>query len=118
KAVLEAADREPGVLAHDFLRDRTVGWEAWRDEVLATPWPALVDGSGVDETTIRRTATRYLAADATIACWAMGLTQHKAAVATIQEVVNLMLMRGNIGRPGAGLCPVRGHSNVQGDRTM
>jgi molybdopterin-dependent oxidoreductase alpha subunit len=63
-------------------------------------------------------ADLYIRAPSTIACWAMGLTQHKHAVATIQEIVNVMLLRGNIGRPGAGLCPVRGHSNVQGDRTM
>ena len=82
------------------------------------PWTAIVDGSGVDEATIRRVAERYIAAKSAIACWAMGLTQHKHAVVTIQEIVNVMLLRGNIGRPGAGLCPVRGHSNVQGDRTM
>ena len=63
-------------------------------------------------------AELYAASDATIVCWAMGLTQHKNGVANIQEVVNLLLLRGNLGKPGAGACPVRGHSNVQGDRTM
>jgi molybdopterin-dependent oxidoreductase alpha subunit len=101
-----------------FLADRTDNFFAWRDHVLATSWADIVAGSGVDEPTIRRIAERYASAKATIACWAMGLTQHKHSVAMIQELVNVMLLRGNVGRPGAGLCPVRGHSNVQGDRTM
>ena len=115
KAVLEA---EAAALDHEFLAAHTTGFEAWRDVVVATPWDALERGAGVDADAMRRIAARYIAAPATIACWAMGLTQHKDAVATIQEIVNLMLLRGNVGRPGAGLCPVRGHSNVQGDRTM
>ena len=119
KAVLEAEAAAPGtVLDHAFLAGKTVGFEAWRDVVVATAWSELERGAGVDEAAMRRTADRYLAANATIVCWAMGLTQHKDAVATIQEIVNLQLLRGNVGRPGAGLCPVRGHSNVQGDRTM
>ena len=101
-----------------FIAKYTEGFGAWREHVLAMSWPMLVERAGVDEDTIRRIAELYVRADAVIACWAMGLTQHKHAVATIQEIVNLMLLRGNIGRPGAGLCPVRGHSNVQGDRTM
>jgi molybdopterin-dependent oxidoreductase alpha subunit len=101
-----------------FLADRTDNFFAWRDHVLAVPWPEIVEGSGVDEATIRRIADRYATAKATIACWAMGLTQHKHSVAMIQELVNVMLLRGNVGRQGAGLCPVRGHSNVQGDRSM
>jgi molybdopterin-dependent oxidoreductase alpha subunit len=119
KAVLEAEAAAPGtVLDHAFLAGKTVGLDAWRELVIATPWPELERGAGVDEAAMRQLAARYIAAKATIACWAMGLTQHKDAVATIQEIVNLQLLRGNVGRPGAGLCPVRGHSNVQGDRTM
>jgi molybdopterin-dependent oxidoreductase alpha subunit len=101
-----------------FLADKTDNFFAWRDHALATPWTAIVECSGVDEETIRRIAAKYAAANAVIACWAMGITQHKHAVRTIHEIVNVMLLRGNVGRPGAGLCPVRGHSNVQGDRTM
>ncbi|HEY5925583.1 MAG TPA: FdhF/YdeP family oxidoreductase [Kofleriaceae bacterium] len=101
-----------------FLADKTDNFFAWRDHALAMPWSAIVESSGVDEDTIRRVAAKYADAQAVIACWAMGITQHKHAVRTIHELVNLMLLRGNIGRPGAGLCPVRGHSNVQGDRTM
>jgi molybdopterin-dependent oxidoreductase alpha subunit len=113
KAVIEADRADPA-----FLAAHTEGFGAWREHVLALPWPVLVERAGVDEATMRRIAELYVEAKAVIACWAMGLTQHKHAVATIQEIVNLMLLRGNIGRPGAGLCPVRGHSNVQGDRTM
>lgn len=101
-----------------FLADKTDNYFGWRDHAIATPWSAIVESSGVDEATIRRIAARYASAKAVIACWAMGITQHKHAVATIQEIVNLLLLRGNLGRPGAGVCPVRGHSNVQGDRTM
>jgi molybdopterin-dependent oxidoreductase alpha subunit len=101
-----------------FIAKHTEGFRTWREHVLKQPWPLLVARSGVDEATMRRIADLYMKSRAVIACWAMGLTQHKHAVATIQELVNLMLLRGNIGRQGAGLCPVRGHSNVQGDRTM
>jgi molybdopterin-dependent oxidoreductase alpha subunit len=101
-----------------FIAEKTDGFGKWREHVLATPWALLVERSGVDEATMRRIAELYIGSKAAIACWAMGLTQHKHAVVTIEEIVNLMLLRGNVGRPGTGLCPVRGHSNVQGDRTM
>ncbi len=101
-----------------FVGEHTDNFAAYREHVLGLPWSLIVERSGVPEATIRGIGELYIAAKSTIACWAMGLTQHKHAVATIQEVVNLMLLRGNVGRPGAGLCPVRGHSNVQGDRTM
>ncbi|HUS26895.1 MAG TPA: FdhF/YdeP family oxidoreductase [Kofleriaceae bacterium] len=101
-----------------FLADKTDNFFTWREHAMATPWSAIVEGSGVDEATIRRIAEHYAKAKSVIACWAMGITQHKHAVRTIHEIVNVMLLRGNIGRAGAGLCPVRGHSNVQGDRTM
>ena len=107
-----------GVLDPLFIGDHTDGFLPWRAHVLAMPWATILERSGVDEATIRMLADLYVDAKAVIACWAMGLTQHKHAVVTIQEIVNLMLLRGNIGREGAGLCPVRGHSNVQGDRTM
>jgi molybdopterin-dependent oxidoreductase alpha subunit len=118
KALLERADAGEHVIDGEFVRDRTAGFEAWAEHVRRVPWAQLCAGAGVDEPTIRTIADIYGNSRATIACWAMGLTQHKHAVATIQEIVNVMLLRGNIGRPGAGLCPVRGHSNVQGDRTM
>jgi molybdopterin-dependent oxidoreductase alpha subunit len=119
KAVLEREAAAPGtVLDAAFIEAHTTGVAAWRDHVAALPWAALVAGAGVGEDRMRRVAELYATSERVIACWAMGLTQHKHAVATIQEIVNLMLLRGNLGRPGAGLCPVRGHSNVQGDRTM
>jgi len=118
KALLEAADAGAAQLDRPFLDAHTEGFEAFRAHARAQPWPQIIERAGVDEATIRRIAELYARADAVIACWAMGLTQHKHSVATIQEIANLMLLRGNIGRPGAGLCPVRGHSNVQGDRTM
>jgi molybdopterin-dependent oxidoreductase alpha subunit len=101
-----------------FVGSHTDNFGAWRDHVLTTSWQFLVERSGVSEATMREIADLYIASKAVIACWAMGLTQHKHSVATIEEVVNFMLLRGNVGRLGAGLCPVRGHSNVQGDRTM
>jgi molybdopterin-dependent oxidoreductase alpha subunit len=113
KAVLEHDAVDP-----EFIARYTEGFAAWRTHVEQLPWHVLVERSGVDEPTMRELAGIYARSKRVIACWAMGLTQHKHAVATIQEIVNLMLARGNIGREGAGLCPVRGHSNVQGDRTM
>ncbi|MBV8761791.1 MAG: FdhF/YdeP family oxidoreductase [Deltaproteobacteria bacterium] len=101
-----------------FIAEYTDGFGAWRDHVAAIPWATLEASSGISEARMREIADLYIEAKSVIACWAMGLTQHKHSVATIQEIVNFMLLRGNVGRPGAGLCPVRGHSNVQGDRTM
>jgi molybdopterin-dependent oxidoreductase alpha subunit len=106
------------VLDSLFIGDHTEGFLPWRGHALAMPWATIVERSGVDQDTIRMIAKLYVESKNVIACWAMGLTQHKHAVVTIQEIVNLMLLRGNVGRTGAGLCPVRGHSNVQGDRTM
>ncbi len=119
KAVLEEEARRPGeVLDHAFVREHTDGFEALAAAVAAEPWEALVADSGVAEATMRELAGLYVGAKAVIAAWAMGLTQHEHGVANVQMVTNLLLLRGNVGRPGAGLCPVRGHSNVQGDRTM
>jgi molybdopterin-dependent oxidoreductase alpha subunit len=101
-----------------FIGDHTDGFLQWRAHAMAMSWATIVERSGIDEATIRKIAELYVDSKSVIACWAMGLTQQKHAVATIQEVTNLMLLRGNVGRQGAGLCPVRGHSNVQGDRTM
>ncbi len=119
KALLELEAAAPGtVIDRAFVEDRTAGYDAWAGHLTSLDWDDLVRGAGVDEATMRDLAGRYARAERTIACWAMGLTQHVHAVATIQEVMNLLLARGNLGKPGAGACPVRGHSNVQGDRTM
>ncbi|MCB9507920.1 MAG: FdhF/YdeP family oxidoreductase [Myxococcales bacterium] len=113
---LDAAGR--GGVDRDFIAKHTVGLEALRAALDAQSWDAIVASSGVEQAEIEGLAERCAASRATIACWAMGLTQHRNAVANIQSVLNLLLLGGHIGRPGAGACPVRGHSNVQGDRTM
>jgi molybdopterin-dependent oxidoreductase alpha subunit len=119
KLVLEAEDAKPGsVLDHAFIREHTTGFEAMAADLRATNWDDITRQSGLTRQQIREAADLYLASGRVIICWAMGLTQHKHAVPTIQAIVNLLLMRGMIGKPGAGACPVRGHSNVQGDRTM
>ncbi len=81
-------------------------------------WAEFETATGLPEAELREIAELVRASGSTIVCWAMGLTQHKHSVPTLREVVNVLLLQGNIGRPGAGVCPVRGHSNVQGDRTM
>ena len=83
----------------------------------ATPWGELVEGSGVEEAAIRRLADSYIRSGRVIIAWCLGITQHEHGVDTVREIVNVLLLRGNIGREGAGPCPVRGHSNVQGNRT-
>lgn len=119
KAMLELEQADPGsVLDHGFIAAQTSGFAAFAAALEAVPWQALTAQSGLAEAEIRAAALLLARSQRTITCWAMGLTQHKNAVATIQEVVHLHLLRGQIGKPGAGLCPVRGHSNVQGDRTM
>src|SRR5947207_2029207 len=96
----------------------TTGFDEFAAHVRATPWEQILEASGLTREQIREAAEIAMRCKRIICCWAMGLTQHKNAVATIQEVMNFLLLGGNIGRPGAGPCPVRGHSNVQGDRTM
>jgi molybdopterin-dependent oxidoreductase alpha subunit len=119
KELLEMHDRGNGeVLDEDFIRDRSTGFEAFAAALRAETWPNIVAGSGVSPPEIARLATLLADRRRIIVTWAMGLTQHRNAVANIQEVVNLLLMKGSFGKPGAGACPVRGHSNVQGDRTM
>jgi molybdopterin-dependent oxidoreductase alpha subunit len=119
KEVLEAEELRPGdVLDWKFIHERTHGFEEFARALRATVWDALVEESGVSREEMCEAARVFVGSKRTIVCWAMGLTQHKNAVANIQEIVNLLLLRGQLGRPGAGVCPVRGHSNVQGDRTM
>ncbi|KQQ49223.1 CbbBc protein [Pseudomonas sp. Leaf127] len=113
----QASNSEP-VFDHTFLNEHTHGLLDYLAVVDDTPWSVLVEQSGLPMEDIERAARMYAKGKNVIMCWAMGITQHRHSVATIQEIASLMLLRGNIGRPGAGLCPVRGHSNVQGDRTM
>ncbi|AMB86598.1 CbbBc protein [Pseudomonas agarici] len=109
---------EPSVFDHDFLNEHTANVLDYLAAIDDTPWEHIVSQSGLTLVEIEQSARMYAKSKNVIMCWAMGITQHRHSVSTIQEIANLMLLRGNIGRPGAGLCPVRGHSNVQGDRTM
>ncbi len=119
KALLELEDSAPGEwLDHEFIKEHTTGYQDFKRQLDTVKWSEVTEHSGISESKIREVAEVYGRAKASIACWAMGLTQHQNGVENIREVVNLLLMKGNIGRPGAGACPVRGHSNVQGDRTV
>ncbi len=119
KEMLAVEDQNPGsVFDLDFIRESTTGFDAFLGHLRATPWDDIITSSGLTREQIRQAAEIAVKAKSIICCWAMGLTQHKNSVATIQEVMNFLLLGGHIGRPGAGPCPVRGHSNVQGDRTM
>ncbi|MGY1529916.1 FdhF/YdeP family oxidoreductase [Luteimonas sp. A649] len=109
---------DASLLDHDFITGHTTGFDAFAADVHAETWDTIIAESGLDEAQLRHAGEIYLRSERVIACWGMGITQHKHSVATIHMIANLMLLRGNIGRAGAGLCPVRGHSNVQGDRTM
>ncbi len=108
----------PAVFDHAFIAEHTAAVEAYLEVVEASSWEQIVQQSGLGLADIEQAARMYARAEKVIMCWAMGITQHRHSVPTIQEIANLMLLRGNLGVPGAGLCPVRGHSNVQGDRTM
>ncbi|WP_431959867.1 FdhF/YdeP family oxidoreductase [Actinacidiphila sp. bgisy160] len=119
KALLEAEDQAPGtVLDQAFIAGHTHGFDECAAAARATDPDEVLRVTGLPQSDIDRLLAMVLDAKSVIVCWAMGLTQHKHSVPTIKEVVNFLLLRGNIGRPGAGVCPVRGHSNVQGDRTM
>jgi molybdopterin-dependent oxidoreductase alpha subunit len=109
---------EAGAADREFITRHTVGFEALEASLALLSLPELIEQSGVPEAEVRKAAEIAAQSRATICCWAMGLTQHRHGVGNVQEVINFLLLRGMLGRPGAGACPVRGHSNVQGDRTM
>ncbi|GBQ71621.1 formate dehydrogenase subunit alpha [Ameyamaea chiangmaiensis NBRC 103196] len=113
----DAAGTE-GVLDLDFIRDHTAGFDTLRADIDATDWSDIVAVSGLPEEQIRRVATIYARSNATIMCFGMGVTQHQQGARVIHQIANVLMLRGNFGKPGAGICPVRGHSNVQGDRTV
>ncbi|WP_028279199.1 FdhF/YdeP family oxidoreductase [Arthrobacter sp. H5] len=119
KRVLDAEAKNPGtVLDHEFLDKHCQGLDELREHLSELDEQAVLEATGLRIEEIDELAERYLKADRVIITWAMGLTQQKKGVATIKEIINLLLLRGNIGKPGAGASPIRGHSNVQGDRTM
>ncbi|MEV0846760.1 FdhF/YdeP family oxidoreductase [Streptomyces sp. NPDC049954] len=107
-----------GAVDEEFVRAHTHGFEEFTEAAAEADWDDTLTATGLARADIEAALRLVLASRRTVVCWAMGLTQHKHSVPTIREVVNFLLLRGNIGRPGAGVCPVRGHSNVQGDRTM
>ena len=118
RLLLDAEKSAPGtVVDHDFITANTEGFEAFAAQADSTEWDDVLASTGLQRAEIEKVAQTVLASKKVIVCWAMGITQHKHAVPTIREIVNFLLLRGNLG-DGAGVCPVRGHSNVQGDRTM
>ncbi|MEV8550824.1 FdhF/YdeP family oxidoreductase [Streptomyces glaucescens] len=119
RLLLEAEDARPGhVLDHDFIRTHTDGFEDFSRHARTIGWDDILTATGLTREEIEQVRDEVLRSERVIVCWAMGLTQHRHAVPTIREIVNFLMLRGNLGRAGAGACPVRGHSNVQGDRTM
>ncbi|MDO0975827.1 FdhF/YdeP family oxidoreductase [Mycolicibacterium frederiksbergense] len=119
RLLFEAEDRAPGtVVDRLFVDTHCAGFDDYERQARAVDLATVLEATGIDEAQLRRVADILIRSERTVICWAMGLTQHRHAVATIGEATNLLLMRGMIGKPGAGVCPVRGHSNVQGDRTM
>ncbi|MFZ4833765.1 FdhF/YdeP family oxidoreductase [Rouxiella sp. Mn2063] len=123
KALLEThrerlANGQPSLFDEAFIAENCVGVEDYFAIVDQTSWEKIIEQSGLSESDLREAANIYMQAERVICTWAMGLTQHKHSVPTIREVTNLQLLFGQLGKPGAGLCPVRGHSNVQGNRTM
>ena len=119
KEMIAAEDLKPGsAFDHDFIREHTIGFEPYIQHLREADWNVIVEESGISRAQIAEAARMVMSSDRLIVAWAMGLTQHRNAVSSIQECMNLLLLKGAIGRKGAGALPVRGHSNVQGDRTM
>ncbi len=117
--VLQAEVAAPGtVVDHEFINAYTTGFTEFAEYAEQVAWPDVLEATGLSREDIEQVVTRVLATKKIIVCWAMGVTQQKYGVPTVREIVNFLMLRGALGRPGAGVCPVRGHSNVQGDRTM
>src|SRR3546814_265389 len=123
KALFEADEADQaaggiGLLDYTFIAAHTLGIDDLRADITATAWEEIVDRSGLAKTAIESMAQTYWQAERVILCYGMGITQHANGTANVQQLANLLLLRGNMGNPGAGICPLRGHSNVQGDRTV
>ncbi|WP_159710837.1 FdhF/YdeP family oxidoreductase, partial [Geminicoccus flavidas] len=123
KALLEADAEDlarggPGMLDRAFIAEHTVGLEALGADLAGLSWDAIEAASGLTRVQLGEAASIYARAKNTIICYGMGITQHRHGTQNVQQIANLLLLRGNIGRQGAGICPLRGHSNVQGDRTV
>ncbi|OWV73826.1 CbbBc protein [Rhizobium sp. R339] len=118
---LDAADREaggPGLLDRAFIEEHTVGFETLQSDLENTPWERIISVSGLSKEALESVARIYANAKNVIVCYGMGITQHAKGTGNVQQIANLLMLRGNIGRQGAGIAPIRGHSNVQGDRTV
>lgn len=121
KALLEMDEAQgpgAGIIDHAFIAEHTVGFDAVAADLKALSWQDIEAVSGLPEQSLRKVAEAYAKSNATIITYGMGITQHHTGTQNVQQVVNLLLMRGNFGKPGAGICPLRGHSNVQGNRTV
>ncbi|KQY06353.1 hypothetical protein ASD37_18905 [Mycobacterium sp. Root135] len=121
RLLLEAQDKagqSAQIVDREFIAEHCANFDAYEAQTRAVDLDTVLEATGIDRSQLDRLAKMLIDSDKTIACWAMGLTQHQHAVPMISELTNLLLLRGMIGKPGAGVCPVRGHSNVQGDRTM
>ena len=123
KCVVEADDAAKAagkaeVIDHEFVKQHTTGFDDFIAVCRDTSWAEIEQESGLTEAAIREAGEVYIAAEKVIGVYGMGLTQHTHGALNIAMLVNLLLLRGNIGKPGAGCCPVRGHSNVQGQRTV
>ncbi len=118
RVLIERDSPQTPTLDHDFIQTYCHGFDDFKNEILSTDWHQIEVSSGLTQEQIQQAADIACASKKTICCWAMGMTQHKNAVANIQLITNFLMLRGDLGKPGAGVCPVRGHSNVQGDRTM
>jgi formate dehydrogenase major subunit len=118
KVIFEREAKGEKIIDRDFTHTHTAGLEAVRDDAMAQSWDDIVRVSGLEEAQIRRCAEIYIRSNATMICYGMGITQHQQGSKLVQQIANLLLLRGNFGKPGAGISPIRGHSNVQGDRTV
>jgi molybdopterin-dependent oxidoreductase alpha subunit len=118
KALLALDAAQGNVLDHDFIPAHTNGFEALAADLAQTDWVSIEAASGLARAALEDAAAAYAKSNATIIAYGMGITQHNRGTGTVQQIANLLLLRGNFGKPGAGICPLRGHSNVQGDRTV
>ncbi|WP_416423674.1 FdhF/YdeP family oxidoreductase [Pseudomonas sp. App30] len=118
KALLELEDSVGQVLDHAFIAEHTQGFEALKADLLVTQWPDIEHASGLLQDDMQKVAAAYAKSNATIVTYGMGVTQHNEGTANVRLICDLLMLRGNLGKPGAGICPLRGHSNVQGNRTV
>jgi molybdopterin-dependent oxidoreductase alpha subunit len=118
KALIAMDRPEAPTLDHPFIAEHTAGFDTLVADVESTDWAAIEHASGLLRADLERVARLYAESTAAICCYGMGVTQHRTGTSNVQQIANLLLLRGNMGKPGAGICPLRGHSNVQGDRTV